>query len=240
MEGAPIPRAHRNATMRTKPHNISPALISSIDQYKSPSKTTPRNQISKDQCKSVSNDLNKRTQFFSRKATLTLCPKTTYVKLSPSRRKNTNPFSRPLKRRPIYWRVPVMPPVELYPTSYVLYPLLTTESCLLTPLLKERTQFCSGETRITPFPATTYLNPLSSALKETNPISRHIPPRRTCTRKSASVFPEYCIIAPHPCRQSPDGRNALIDSTPVKGAASMDSMKPRPFSICGYGRSGRG
>jgi hypothetical protein len=149
-------------------------------------------------CRSASKDLKERTQFYGRKTHPTLSCKTTYINhLSPSP-ENTNPFSRLLKRRPIYSRVPVMSPVELYPVSYVLYPLLTPESCLLTPVLNKRTQFCSSETRITPFPAITYLHPFCPALSRTNPISPAplpVPrPPKILTTASSILTPLYCYV----------------------------------------------
>jgi hypothetical protein len=92
---------------------------------------------------------------------------------------------------------------KLYPTSYVLYPLLPPGSCLLTPVLNKRTQFRAPTIPLTLTLPVTYLNRLSSALKETNPISPHIPPCRTCPRPIRILTPPQGVLRTESCLLTP-------------------------------------
>jgi len=90
--------------MRTKTNYISTALTDLYPSttisphpllipYQSPSKNTPNTKIRENQCESVSEFLNERTQFCRRKHDLNPCLKTIYItRLSPSPKK-TNPLS---------------------------------------------------------------------------------------------------------------------------------------------------
>jgi len=66
--------------------------ISSVEQYKSPSKTTPNKEILKNRCESVSEILKERTQFLTPKSPLTLCFTTTYITPLATSPERTNPI----------------------------------------------------------------------------------------------------------------------------------------------------
>jgi hypothetical protein len=115
--------------------------------------------------------LNKRTQFCAPSTPLTQCLPTTYLNPLSSAHKETNPILPPLCF-PIF-----DPPAAIQPSSFrgIRQHLLPASVLSVPPLwlsdLNKRTQFCSGEKRITPFRTTTYLYDFSPALNRTNPIS---------------------------------------------------------------------
>jgi hypothetical protein len=142
---------------------------------------------------SAANDLNKRTQFYTRKATLTLCPKTTYVKLFPTRRRNTNPFSH-LSFAFAY--LLSISSVDQYKSTSRTAPReeIRENQCeSVSKDLNKRTQFPPSNPTLTSFTTTTYLYPFHPALNRTNPIS---PPSAPVPRPLKLLTPESCLLIP--------------------------------------------
>jgi hypothetical protein len=214
MEGAHFPRALIAAVClgtskeMANTANISPAPVTPSIRIPWQSKIlTPESWL-------LTTLLKERTQFSSRRPSVTLSLATTYINCPSHSPEKTNPFSRHI---PLCRTCP-------RPSK-----ILTPDSCLLTPVLNKRTQFCNGETRITPFPSTTYLYPFRPDLNPTNPISPASIPRQSPSepfqhagyiRKIMNTYSEHSRTNP----------SSIIDRPPLSTVLNVLSLRLSAFA----------